>query len=82
MQVKVKYTGDGYQEEGASSYTITIDAPTVQISQNPASDNNFERTFSVIWPDYTPAGDLTYIWDFGGIFRQDRCCKGFIASDK
>ena len=71
VQVKVKYTGDGYQEEGASSYTITIDAPTVQISQNPASNNKFERTFSVIWPDYTPAGDLTYIWDFGDKTRTE-----------
>lgn len=71
VQVKVKYTGEGYQEEGASSYTITIDAPTVQISQNPASNNNFERTFSVIWPDYTPAGALTYIWDFGDKTRTE-----------
>ena len=71
VQVKVKYTGEGYQEEGASSYTITIDAPTVQISQNPASNNKFERTFSVIWPDYTPAGDLTYIWDFGDKTRTE-----------
>lgn len=73
VQVKVKYTGtDGYEEVITLPVKkINIDAPTVKITNKPADGNNFVRTFEVGWDNnYIPAGDLTYIWDFGDDVRE------------
>ncbi len=66
VEVEVLYEGDNnYGEQGKSSTTITIDAPAVTINESAESGNNFKRTFTAVWPDYTPKGSVEYIWDFG-----------------
>ena len=79
VQVEVRYKADAgtvaaqtaetantneYSEQGASSTKIRIDAPVVTIKNEPASNNNFERTFTAVF-DYMPKGNVKYIWNFG-----------------